>query len=222
MARVVPDDRLEQLVRAATEVFIAQGYRRTQMSDVADALGVAKGTLYLYVASKEALFDLACRSADRPFVKPAALPVATPRPRATLKHIAARIDDALRGLPALDARADLATIVSGLYDLLAANRHGLKLIDRSARDLPELAALWFGNGRGAVVEALARVLDAQIGARRLRPVGDVSVAARFIVETCAFWAVHRHWDAAPQDVDDATARRTVIDLVAAAFAAPRR
>ena len=32
----------------------------------AEAMGVAKGTLYLYVESKEALFDLTCRSADAP------------------------------------------------------------------------------------------------------------------------------------------------------------
>ena len=49
MARGIPAGRLEQLVDCATRVFIDQGYRRTQMADVADALGVAKGTLYLYV-----------------------------------------------------------------------------------------------------------------------------------------------------------------------------
>ena len=64
MARQIPDDRLAQLLEAATGVFIEQGYRRTQMADVAAALGVAKGTLYLYVESKEALFDLVCRYAD--------------------------------------------------------------------------------------------------------------------------------------------------------------
>jgi len=48
MARTVPDDRLARLVECATQVFIEQGYRRTQMADVAKALGVAKGTLYHY------------------------------------------------------------------------------------------------------------------------------------------------------------------------------
>jgi AcrR family transcriptional regulator len=49
MARSIPAGRVEQLVDCATSVFIDRGYRRTQMADVADALGVAKGTLYLYV-----------------------------------------------------------------------------------------------------------------------------------------------------------------------------
>jgi len=64
VVRRVPTDRIERLIECATEVFIDQGYRRTQMSDVASALGVAKGTLYLYVDSKEALFDLVARYAD--------------------------------------------------------------------------------------------------------------------------------------------------------------
>jgi len=41
VARTIPPDRLSQLVQCATDVFIAQGYQRTQMADVAAALGVA-------------------------------------------------------------------------------------------------------------------------------------------------------------------------------------
>ena len=37
MARKIPDDRFEQLIDTATQVFIEQGYRRTQMADIADA-----------------------------------------------------------------------------------------------------------------------------------------------------------------------------------------
>ena len=56
MPRAIPSDRLSQLIAAATQVFIAQGYRRTQIEDVAQALGVAKGTIYGSVESKEAQY----------------------------------------------------------------------------------------------------------------------------------------------------------------------
>src|SRR5437870_1954161 len=93
MARTVPDDRLARLVECATQVFIEQGYRRTQMADVAKALGVAKGTLYLYVESKDALFDLVARCADdaHPCEKLPALPIRTPKPAATVKYIRERL-----------------------------------------------------------------------------------------------------------------------------------
>ena len=82
MARSIPSGRLERLIEVATETFIAEGYRRTQMADVAEALGVAKGTLYGYVESKAALFDAAIRYADghEPLPGTAELPIKTPAP----------------------------------------------------------------------------------------------------------------------------------------------
>src|SRR5215468_4013152 len=132
MARQMPDDRLERLVDCATQVLIEQGYARTQMADVAAALGVAKGTLYLYVESKEALFDLVARYADaeRPFTNPPPLPVATPRPGATVKYVRERLarsqvlatlTRALARERVTDVRAELEAIVGELYDLLARN-----------------------------------------------------------------------------------------------------
>jgi AcrR family transcriptional regulator len=192
MARRVPDDRLEQLVEAATRVFIEQGYAKTQMADVATALGVAKGTVYLYVESKEALFDLVARYADapRPFAKKPSLPVRTPKPGATLRYVRERI--AQGGVPPTlaralasrrvdDVRAEFEAIIRELYDALAANRRGIKLLDRSARDYPELAALWFEGGRGGLITLLTQYLDERVRRRVFWSVPDTTVAARLII-----------------------------------------
>jgi AcrR family transcriptional regulator len=48
MVRTIPADRFPAVVAAAARVFITHGYQRTQVQDVADALGLAKGTLYGY------------------------------------------------------------------------------------------------------------------------------------------------------------------------------
>jgi AcrR family transcriptional regulator len=225
MVRPNPQDRLRRLVEVATAIFIDQGFRHTRMEDVAEALGVAKGTLYLYVESKEALFDLVCRSADRSFEQPPELPVKTPPPRATLQHIVERLA-AGQVMPALaealagrrrNARDELAAIVGNIYDALARNRVGIKVVDRSARDIPELGQIWFGGARGILLDTLSRYLSEKTRAGRLRPLADVGVAARFIVETCAFWAVHRHWDARRQDLPEAHVRAAVMDLVTAAL-----
>ena len=53
--------RLRELVEAALGVFCRQGYERAQVADVAKVMGVAVGTIYLYVEGKEALFDLVIR-----------------------------------------------------------------------------------------------------------------------------------------------------------------
>jgi len=224
MARKTPPDRLPQLIACATHVFIDQGYRRTQMEDVASALGVAKGTLYLYVESKEALFDLVARCADLvpPLPSFGPLPLPTPKPGATLAYVRERLAQhqtlptltaALTRQRVIDARAELAVIVGELYDTLARNRHGIKLLDRSAQDLPELAALWFDTARGGLIATVATYLAARMQRKLLRPLPHVAVTARLIIETVSFWAVHRHWDPHPQVVDEPVARTTVIQFI---------
>src|SRR5262249_3806338 len=193
MARTVPDDRLARLVECATQVFIEQGYRRTQMADVARALGVAKGTIYLYVEGKDALFDLVtpCADQDCPFGKPPTLPIRTPKPGATVRHVSERL--AKNQMPAAlaaalgrsrvpDPRAELEAIVRELSDALAHNRRGIKLLDRSAPDDPALAALWFEGARGGLVGRLAQYLEDRSRRKLLRPVPDAARAARLIIE----------------------------------------
>ncbi len=228
MARTIPDDRFDQLVACATQVFIEQGYRRTQMADIAAAMGIAKGTLYLYVESKEALFDLVCRFADTapPIPRPKTLPVPTPKPGATLKYVAARLAEnaapaaitaALSRSRITDAAAELEAIVGELFDTLARHRRALKLLDRSARDYPELASLWFEGARGGLIALLTQYLDGRIAKGRLRPVPDTTAAARLVIETAAFWAMHRHWDRPPQTVGEDVARATVVRFIVGAL-----
>src|SRR5262247_2444679 len=184
MARRTPPERLTRLVECATRVFIEQGYRRTQMADIAEALGVAKGTLYLYVESKDALFDLVARGADdaAAFAKPPPLPVRTPRPGATIKYVRERL--AAHQVPAAltaalarkrveDPRAELEEIVCELYATLARNRRGIKLLDRAAPEYPELGAVWFEGARGGLLRLLGKYLADRARRSLLRSFPDV-------------------------------------------------
>src|SRR5262245_57270208 len=183
MPRVRPATRLSDLAAAAAQVFIRSGYRLAQMADVAAALGVAKGTVYLSVESKEALFDLVARYADapRPFEKKPRLPVRTPRPGATVRYVRERLAEsgvphplssALARQRVSDVRAELDAIVRELYDTVARNRHGIKLLDRSARDYPELAALWFEGARDGLIGLLAKYIEDRTRRKALRAVPD--------------------------------------------------
>lgn len=228
MSRRAPPDRFQEMIDAATRVFIAQGYRRTQMLDVANAMGVAKGTLYLYVESKEALFDAVVRYADqpRPIPAPAGLPLRTPKPEATLAEVERRLTEE-GALPALaaalararvvDVRSELEAVLGELYAALASHRIGIKLLDRCALDYPELAKLWYRAGREGSLALLDRYLDDRARRGRLRRFANEAVAARIVLETLIFWSVHRHWDPHPQSVDEATAENTAIQFIVSAL-----
>jgi len=223
MARRIPAGRFDDLVRAATEVFIARGYRLTQMSDIAEAVGVAKGTLYGYVEGKDALFALCLQHADRrgPIEVPADLPLPNPLPG----ELAAWVKDRLAGgavpralVAALetdradDPRAELQAVVRDYYQLQERNHRRIKLIDR-CHDHPELQRIWQTQGREAVRAALVRYIESRVAAGQLRPVPNVRIAARMIVEVIATWAMHIKWDRSPELFDSEEARESAVDFI---------
>jgi AcrR family transcriptional regulator len=53
--REPPEVRREQLLDAAAQVFLDRGLAQATIADVAEAAGLAKGTVYLYFDSKSAL-----------------------------------------------------------------------------------------------------------------------------------------------------------------------
>jgi hypothetical protein len=63
------------------------------------------------------------------------------------------------------------------------------------------------------VQLLSELLKSRAAKKRYRRVGEPDVIARTLIETVAFWALHRHFDPSPQATDDATAEKALIDLV---------
>ena len=194
MARAIPAERFGQLIEVATKTFVARGYRLTQMSDVAAGLGVAKGTLYGYVESKEALFDAAVRFADGHVAEPepSALPLPTPAAGSTVRYVQSRLLEEVRDLELARVLAqpkqaggkvgELESIVRDLYRRMSRNRRALKLIDRCAVDHPELAAVWFEQGRYGQVALLATYLEKRSATGEVRPAVNVQLAARMVLE----------------------------------------
>ena len=228
MARTIPASRFQELVETATRIFIAQGYRRTQMADVASAMSIGKGTIYGYVESKAALFQYTLEHCDdsKPIEPPALLPIPTPPVGATLSFFQEKM--ATDGsVPKLALALDRATpppasggiageiegIFAELYGLLHANHRGIRLMESCALDHPELADHWHDEGRYAYVELLASYLDQRGASGALTLVADSSAVGRFVVETITTWAVHIHFDPSPQALPRETTERLVMHFL---------
>jgi AcrR family transcriptional regulator len=216
-------ERLDEILGAATRLFCARGYRRTQVADVARELGVSSGLVYHYFESKDALFDAVLRhSFDRgEGPRPASLPIPTPARDATLAFVRARVE---RGLsPPLfraalarnsvsDARAELEGVARELYSHFQRTRRGADLMERSALDLPDLAELWFGDVRHRFFEQLTAYVAKRMESGDFRRLPDPATAARAVVEVLVFFARHRHRDPF-EKLDDEAARETVVGFV---------
>ena len=229
MTRKQKSTQVAKLVEAATRLFIEKGYRRTQMADVTQAMGLSPGAIYRYVESKEALFDLIVRAGAMPeqSFSDLKLPLATPKPGATvrfLREILQReghmqtLEAALTRESVDNPGQELEGIVRELYSRIARYHSGIKLLDQSALDWPQLAEIWSGQLRAALVERLAQYLQHRMDHGMLRPIRSPRAAARLIIETVAFFAMHRHYDSFPTQMDDKTAEDTVADTLVHAYA----
>lgn len=56
-----------QILEAAFEEFIAKGFFATRVEDVAERVGVTKGTIYVYFETKEKLFESMVEHVSEPF-----------------------------------------------------------------------------------------------------------------------------------------------------------
>ncbi|MGW4487796.1 TetR/AcrR family transcriptional regulator [Amycolatopsis sp. NPDC004368] len=222
----VPARPVGEVAEAAVGVFTAKGYQAAGISDVSAALGLSHGAVYTYAKSKEALLYLALLR----LIRPAALDgLATPVPSPTPEEIVALVDgwasdDSV--LPALAATSgrrqkpvgeELGELVDELYAFIEHNRRLLALVERCAADLPELAQYYFGRRRRGMLDTLAEYLRRRVRSGALRPVPDIPAAARFIVETIAWFAWHRTGDPDSARLDDAACRETVRHLLLSAF-----
>jgi TetR/AcrR family transcriptional repressor of uid operon len=94
--------RREQILAAAVACFARAGYHATTMADVAAEAGVSKGTPYLYLDGKQALFlalheEWDCGLTSRVDAAAAALPAAERRsPRRILRVVATAVADHVR------------------------------------------------------------------------------------------------------------------------------
>jgi AcrR family transcriptional regulator len=224
MPRSRPPDRLDQILQAATRVFGRTGLENSKMSDVASEAGVSQGTLYNYVESKEALFRLLL---DRGLGTPAPASTALPLRSPSVSSLARRMDEAIAAnfaLPRLDkalarrrvidAVAELTEVIDELYERTLATREAADVLERSARDVPELAAVFYGKVRRGLFERLERLVVRRVASGHYHERAP-SIVARLIAETVTTFARHIYGDAEPLGFDLAAARAVVVDTLVA-------
>jgi AcrR family transcriptional regulator len=218
--------RTDEILEAALQVFLVRGYQRTRMTDVAAEAQVSPGLLYTYAASKEALFHLVLRRELGEDLTAIALPVPDPGPDA----VQAVVRDALRevsSIPTLeraaeigdpaDARAELEAIIGEHYDNLHRYRRVIRLVERSSLDWPDLADRYYQKGRRPFVRRLGAYIERRIASGHFTAVPDADVAARYVIEVVAWFAMHRYGDHDGVRIDDDIARETVVELATRSF-----
>lgn len=227
MARLPTPGLLERLVDAALAAFIAAGYQRARVSEIAKAARIAPGTVYLYVEGKQALFELALRRAFRvPGALEVELPYRTSDSSTQIAEIWLRLAET-RPLEQLEAAervespedpgAEFEALIAGLYGWHARYWRGIALIEACARDWPELYRLVYRELRPVAIELGARHLERRAASGHYRSYPDARTAAHLIMENISVFTLARHTAPGNEHITDDLAERTVVEALGHAF-----
>jgi AcrR family transcriptional regulator len=170
----VSDERKDQILNAAEQVFTKKGFDQTRMDDIAGQTGLGKGTLYLYFKSKD---DLIIAILDRIF-------------QSAFKQLDARKNKPLSATEAIfqfteEAIRDykhMLRILPIAYEFLALAFRN-KTVQRALKE-------YFRH----YMEVLVPIVQRGIEAGEFRPVNaqDVAIAAGAIYEGTILLWVYDH------------------------------
>jgi AcrR family transcriptional regulator len=153
-----------QLLRAAQDVFVAQGFHAAAMDDIADRAGVSKPVLYQHFPGKRELYlALLERQVD---------------------ELTDRVRQAMDGTEDNRTRVDGA--VGAYFDFIDADGEAFRLVFESdLRNDPDVRRL-ADRGARACIEAIAEVIAVETGADPERAL-LLSAGMTGLAETSARW-----------------------------------
>ena len=108
-----------------------------------------------------------------------------------------------------------------LFTLEELTYQAADMIERSARELPELAELLNAGLRRPVLAALTSYLDSRASTGALRATPDSAATARLILETLTWFARHRFSDPHGAAIPSRLAQETAVDALLHALVPPR-
>jgi AcrR family transcriptional regulator len=216
-------ERFPEVLDAAVRVFARDGFKSARMSDVAREAGLSEAALYRYVDGKEGLFVLAIRHALllEPLPAGDGFPLIAPSLEEMItqarEFVAAEVPfgtlaQAMLAEPE-DPAAELEAILRELFGLEELTRRAADMIERSARELPELADLLNNGLRAPVLAALTSYLDSRAATGALRATPDTAATARLLLETLTWFARHRFSDPYGSAIPASLAQDTAVDAL---------
>src|SRR3954453_10361519 len=152
-----------QILDGARRVFLAHGFDGASMGEIAKAAGVSKGTLYVYLDSKEALFE--------------ALII---EERRSLAEVLFQLD-----ADDPDPRSVLRRLGLSFLQMMVRPEHmsSIRMVIGAAEKFPRFGQTFYEAGPRQGARRLQAYLDAQVAAGRLR-IDDTDLAANHFLDLC--------------------------------------
>jgi AcrR family transcriptional regulator len=156
--RRLPEERPQQIIEAALDVFAERGLASARLEDIAKRAGVSKGTIYLYFPNKEALFREVVR-----------------------QTVVATIERAEREIVHGSATEQLRTYLRGYWAFVRSPRFEAiyRLVLAELQNFPDLAQFYSEEVVQRSARLIGRIIQHGIDSGEFRPI-DPRVAARML------------------------------------------
>ncbi len=227
MVRTLSPAKLDRIVDAALDAFLASGYRNTRMDAIAGSAEVSAGTLYLYATGKDGLFRLALmRAFHVPLPAVAELPFGAAVDTDTVDWLwsplrASSPFTALRAAAARrhpdDHELEFRDVIEELWAWQSRFWRAIRLIEKCAGEWPELELLFYLDFRRELLGLGAQYLARRMLQGYIQPYPDPDTAARVLVENVAFFAMHGHGARDSADLSEDASHATVLKVLERAF-----
>ncbi|MCS6765693.1 MAG: TetR/AcrR family transcriptional regulator [Candidatus Protistobacter heckmanni] len=164
--------RPQELVAAAVCIFVEKGYAATRLEDVAAAAGVSKGTVYLYFANKQELFEAVVRENIVPIIDEA---------EEKIQHHTG---------PAVEL---LQMFIGGWAEKLdSSHLSGIsKLMMAEASNFPDIAAFYHQEVISRCRHLLWQMLERGVASGEFRPL-NIEKTAQLLVAQMMFLMMWKH------------------------------
>jgi len=163
-------DKRERILTSALKVFASKGFFGAKVSDVAEAAGVADGTIYLYFKSKD---DLLISVFEQ-----------------QMESINGELTAAMAG--GKDAHDKLRRFIKAYIGLVQSNRHGTEVITIELRQSAKFMKEYQNPRFAEFLKLLASIIDEGQKSGKLRSDIPAQVAARALfgaLDELALWWV---------------------------------
>lgn len=219
-------DRIKAIAEAAADLFLQQGYSKTQISHIAKAVGVSVGTIYLDFAGKKEIMHFVLKStmdpafADQDFQRPITDDLFGGIEAELVALLTKSGDDFAKHLAQAASAYSLEDLVSDAFDLLARYAVGCLFIEKNQFDFPYLAAA-YKKSRQRFHQTMTAYLNAFVAAGTVRPLEDPALTTILIVELLSWWAMDMRYTSFEKPaIPLPLAKAVCMDNIIAAYQCP--
>lgn len=188
------NERIRAIYDASVDLFLNQGYSRTQISHIAKAVGVSVGTIYHDFTGKREIMHFILKSTidpefiSREFERPITDALFDGLETEIIAVFDETADAFAENLEAAGVSYPLEQMVSDAFDLMAKYAVGCLFIEKNELDCRNLAR-YYRTYRKQFFITMAEYLKRYMEKGIVRPLKSVELTTGLMIEMLSWWAM---------------------------------